>query len=99
LKPVTYHLEARAEANSAAVYYFARNPATASKFLDELEFIIEEIKHGPQRWPFESGTQIAAAFQALSFHSLLPRRSARGLHTCCRPHQPAAGLLEIAHGG
>jgi len=58
LKPVTYHFEARSEADAAAAFYFEKNPATASKFLDELAFIVEEIRYGPQRWPFESGTRI-----------------------------------------
>jgi plasmid stabilization system protein ParE len=58
LKLITYNPEARAEADVAAAFYFQRNPATAAKFLDELAFVIEEIRFGPQRWPFEIGTQI-----------------------------------------
>jgi len=58
LKPITYHLEARAEVDAAAAFYFQRNPATAAKFLDELAFVLEEIRYGPQRWPFEIGTRI-----------------------------------------
>jgi plasmid stabilization system protein ParE len=57
LKPIKYNSEARAEADAAAAFYYERNPATAAKFLDELAFIIEEIRYGPQRWPFEIGTQ------------------------------------------
>jgi toxin ParE1/3/4 len=58
LKRITYNLEARAEADAAAAFYFQCNSATAAKFLDELAFVIEEIRYGPQRWPFEIGTQI-----------------------------------------
>ncbi|HEY0257140.1 MAG TPA: type II toxin-antitoxin system RelE/ParE family toxin [Candidatus Methylacidiphilales bacterium] len=58
MKPVTYHLEARADADATAAFYFQCNPGTATKFLDELAFVIEEIRYGPQRWPFEFGTRI-----------------------------------------
>jgi hypothetical protein len=44
LKPIKYNSEARAEADAVAAFYFARNPATATKFLGELAFIIEEIR-------------------------------------------------------
>ena len=58
MKPITYNPEARVEADVAAAYYHERNPASATKFLDELAFVIEEIRCGPQWWPFEMGTQI-----------------------------------------
>jgi plasmid stabilization system protein ParE len=51
-------LEAQAEADAASSYYFECNPATAAKFLDELAFVIEEIRCGPERWPFEFRSRI-----------------------------------------
>ncbi|HEX4140798.1 MAG TPA: type II toxin-antitoxin system RelE/ParE family toxin [Candidatus Methylacidiphilales bacterium] len=58
MKPATYNPAARVEADEAAAYYHQRNPVKAREFLDELAFVIDEIRYGPQRWPFERGTRV-----------------------------------------
>jgi len=58
LKPITYHPEARAEADEAAAYYHGLEPQAARDFLDALAFVIAEVHCAPERWPFETGTQV-----------------------------------------
>jgi toxin ParE1/3/4 len=58
LKPITYHPEARAEADESAAFYHVREPQAARDFIDDLAFVQAEIECAPDRWPFEIGTQI-----------------------------------------
>jgi toxin ParE1/3/4 len=58
LKPISYHFEAKREADAAAAFYYDDDPAVASSFLTVLERIVEEIQTAPQRWPYEGKTSV-----------------------------------------
>jgi plasmid stabilization system protein ParE len=58
LKPISFHPEARDEADAAALYYHQRNPVVARDFLFSVERISHEIQAAPQRWPFEGETGV-----------------------------------------
>jgi toxin ParE1/3/4 len=58
LKTVSYHPEAKAEADAAAAFYYQRNPQAAHHFLQILEIVQNEIQEAPHRWPFEPDTTV-----------------------------------------
>lgn len=56
MKPISYHLEAIREADSAAAYYYGNDPLVSRDFLAVLERVVAEIQATPHRWPYEGKT-------------------------------------------